>query len=247
MSDQLELFVLPWGLYPRRILLYLAQRNLLSSPIIKITPVAVSQEGQLTAPGKPAGSVPILRLPDGTFIKQSIAILEYLEDACSAPDPTQEWQGTLARQAKKGSMRAQSHEERARTREMLSLADEATSQFGLACHKGSKLFVPMEETNATAARLILEYCKKNLKNLEENFGYEFAGCFEADGSVTIAHCVLYSTLSFAKELYGVDLLEEPKLAKLGSFYEAFKETDDARLEEGFYPEMIKELACQWLQ
>jgi glutathione S-transferase len=206
MSPQLELYVLPWGIYPRRVLLYLSEKGLDSSPSIKITPVTITGT-TMEAPGKPPGSVPILRLPDGTFIKQSVAILEYLEDLCDDPDPAQEWQVQLSKSAtNKISMRGESAKEKARTREILALADEASSQFGFACHKGTALFVPLEQTNALTAKLALEYCKKNLKLLEENYFAEDSG--RLGQRTTIAHCVLYSLLQFSKELYGIDLLSE---------------------------------------
>src|SRR6478752_7223572 len=98
MSTPLELFSLSWGMYPRRVLIYLAEKNLLKSPLIKVTEVTVSpNSNSLTAPGKPKGTAPILRLPHGKFIKQSIAILEYFEDICDHPQ--QPWQIELAKGA----------------------------------------------------------------------------------------------------------------------------------------------------
>lgn len=245
MSSQLELFVLPWGLYPRRILLYLTEKGLMQSPIIKITPVTISQEGGMVAPGKPSGSVPILKLPNGTFIKQSVAILEYFEDVCDKPDPEQKWQVELANSAvNKTSMRGTTCEKRARTREMLGLADEVTSQFGLACHKGTALFIPLERTSALASSLVMEYCKKNLKLLEDQFA---DGLRLKEGTTgTIAHCVLYSVLQFADEIYGVNLLSDPELPNMRRFYEMYQKKDLDRLSEGYYPEGIMAMAKQWL-
>lgn len=241
---QLELFVLPWGLYPRRVLLYLSEKGLITSPIIKITPITITNTG-FVAPGKPPGSVPILKLPNGTFIKQSTAILEFFEDVCQNPDPEQEWQLDLANSVtNKAPMRGSTSEERARTRDVLSLADEVTSQLGFACHKGTALFVPLETTNATAAKLALEYCRKNLKLLEDQFADDFR--LEQGGKFTIAHCVLYSTLQFAADLYHVDLLSAPELPVLRRFYETYKEKDTGSYGEDDYPEEIRTLARQWL-
>ncbi|KAI1029168.1 hypothetical protein LB503_013343 [Fusarium chuoi] len=208
MSTPLELFSLSWGMYPRRVLIYLAEKDLLKSPLIKVTEVTVSpNSNSLTAPGKPKGTAPILRLPDGVFIKQSIAILEYLEGICD--NPQQPWQVELAKDAG-GSMLGRTAEEKARVREILGLADELTSQFGFACHKGTALFNMLEETHPVTAKLALEYCTKNLKLLEKY--YEEDTRFDGgDGQVTIADCVLYSTLHFAKDLYSLDLLADPEL------------------------------------
>ncbi|KAI1465386.1 uncharacterized protein F4812DRAFT_438509 [Daldinia caldariorum] len=69
----LELFVLTWGIYPRRVLIYLHEKGLLNSQHIKIIPATISPTVEMIAPGKPKGTVPILALPDGTSIKQSVA------------------------------------------------------------------------------------------------------------------------------------------------------------------------------
>ncbi|KAF5679419.1 hypothetical protein FHETE_836 [Fusarium heterosporum] len=243
MEPPLELFYLSWGVFPRRVLIYLAEKGFHKSPLIKFTEVAVSQtDGKLTAPGKPSGTVPVLRLPDGTFIKQSIAILEYFEDICE--HPTEPWQIELTKSANT-SMRGGTPQERARVRDMLSLTDEITSQFGFACHKGTVLFSMIEETHPTSARLILENCQKNLKLLaryyedDTRFGND-------DAKVTIADCVLYSTLHFAKDLYAMDLLVDSELASLRKFYEWFGGRESAQVADDHFPQQIKELSCQWL-
>lgn len=242
METPLELFSLSWGVYPRRVLIYLAEKGLLKSPLIKFTEVDVSQEGKLTAPGKPAGSVPVLRLPDGTFIKQSIAILEYFEDICQ--NPAEPWQVELSKTAKNGSMLGQTSQEKARVREILSLADEVTSQFGFACHKGTALFNMLEETHPVTAKLVLEYCQKNLKLIERY--YVDDPRFDSDGNVTIADCVLYSVLHFAKDLYALDLLADPELASLREFYKWFGGRKSVQVADDHFPQQIKELSSQWL-
>ncbi|KAG5805588.1 hypothetical protein H9Q74_009118 [Fusarium xylarioides] len=243
MSTPLELFSLSWGMYPRRVLIYLAEKKLLASPLIKITEVTISPNGDsLIAPGKPQGTAPILRLPDGRFIKQSIAILEYHEDICD--NPQQPWQVELAKDAG-GSMRGRTAEEKARVREVLGLADEVTSQFGFACHKGTALFNMLEETHPITAKLALEYCQKNLRLLEKYYEGE-PRLDGGAGQVTIADCVLYSTLHFAKDLYALDLLADPELVSLRAFYSWFGSRESVQVPEDHFPAQIKELACQWL-
>ncbi|KAI1136122.1 hypothetical protein F5Y05DRAFT_393002 [Hypoxylon sp. FL0543] len=239
----LELFVLTWGVYPRRVLIYLHEKGLLNSPHIKITPVTISATAEMTAPGKPKGTVPILALPDGTFIKQSVAILDYFEDICD--NPQEQWQKELAAAAKP-SIRGSSARERASTRELLALADEATAFFGFACHKGSKLFAALEPINPTAAGLAMASTKKNLRLLEAYYEDRFEGGESGVESITIADCVLFSLLQFAKELYARDLVADPEFPNLKRFYGASKERDSARISEDFYPLEIKELACVWL-
>jgi glutathione S-transferase len=245
MTAQLELYVLPWGIYPRRVLLYLTEKGLLSAPVLTVTPVTITQTG-MVAPGKPPGSVPILRLPDGSFIKQSLAIIEFFEDVCDSPDPSKDWQIELAGTAnQKANMRGSTSEEKAKTREILALVDEASSQFCFACHKGTALFVPLEETNALAAKLALEYCRKTLKLVEENYAADIERSIDS-GRVSIADCVLHSLLLFSEGVYGVDLLFGPDLPVLQRLRKMLQTRDSKGLEAPLCPEQVKSLACQWL-
>ena len=245
MTTQLELYVLPWGLYPRRVLLYLTEKGLLTSPLLKITPVAPAYTG-MTAPGKPPGSVPILRLPDGTFIKQSLAIIEFFEDVCDNPDPTKDWQIELAKTANHGiDMRGGTAEEKARTREILALVDEASTQFSFAGHKGTALFVPLGETNALAAQLALEFCKQTLRLVDENHSTELQRSID-NGRVSIADCVFYSLLQFSEGVYSVDLLSEPELPILKRLRAMLRGRGWVGLEEPQCPEQIRSLASEWL-
>src|SRR6478735_8247794 len=100
MESPLELFVLSWGLYPRRVLIYLSEKGLLSSPLIKITKVEITVKGVEGPENTPKGSFPVLRLPNGDLIRQSIAILDYFEDICEKPDPKQDWQKELGESAR---------------------------------------------------------------------------------------------------------------------------------------------------
>ncbi|KAL7620391.1 hypothetical protein AAE478_009386 [Parahypoxylon ruwenzoriense] len=238
----LELFVLTWGIYPRRILIYLHEKGLLHSQHIKVTPVTlVPSSRDMVAPGKPPGTVPILALPDGTFIKQSVAILEYFEDICD--NPQEDWQKDIAAAAKRPSMRGNSARDRATTREMLALADEATALFGVACYLGSRLFVPAETTTATGWGVPMSKARKNLKLLEAHYASRDIN----SPAIFTADCVLISLLQFSKELYGVDLTADPELPMLKRFFDAFKERESAKIPEDFYPKEFRELACVWVK
>ncbi|XXH05662.1 hypothetical protein Hte_012097 [Hypoxylon texense] len=242
--SHLELFVLTWGVYPRRVLIYLHEKGLLNSDLIKITPVTISPDIEMVAPGKPKGTVPILALPDGTFIKQSVAIIEYLEDICD--DPREDWQKEIAATAKSSSMRGDTARERATTREVLALADEATMAFGFACHKGSKLFAARETIDPAVSSMVMEWAKRSLKLLEAYYEGRFEEAYSAQ-EVTMADCVLFSLLQFAKELYGRHLVvEEIGLPNLNRFYDAFMQRESTKIAEDFYPKGIKDLACVWL-
>ncbi|KAG9256504.1 uncharacterized protein F5Z01DRAFT_634088 [Emericellopsis atlantica] len=246
MTATRTLYTLTWGVYPRRVLIYLAEKGLSHSPHIDVVPCDISETGTLIAEGKPPGTVPILSLPDGSFIKQSVAIIDYFEDICAQPDPAQPWQKELADSAnRRTNMRGTTAEERARHRDMVILADEVTSLFGFACHKGTALFVTLETTNALTAKLALELCTKNLRLLDRYYaeGAEKEG---AERSVMVVDCVLFSTLHFARNMYNLDLLDDAELSHLRSFYLDFGKRDSVQVGEHFYPDELRKLASQWL-
>ena len=239
----LELFVLSWGIYPRRTLIYLAEKGLLKSQHLKITPVTLSGK-DMTAPGKPPGTLPILALGNGHFIKQSIGVIEYFEDICDAAKSSKSPETIQTKFGLEGgpSMRGDTPEARARTREILALADEASTHFGVACHKGTALFSSLEEQDPKTSIFALDACRKALGLLEayyvDDHRFEQGG-----GGVTIADCVLFSLLQFSRELYGRDLIED--LPGLKRFYGLFKERESAKIGDDFYPEMIKKLSQDW--
>ncbi|KFY58841.1 hypothetical protein V496_05937 [Pseudogymnoascus sp. VKM F-4515 (FW-2607)] len=240
----LELYVLDFGVYPRRVVIYLGEKGLLDSGMIKITPVDM----QSGAPGKPDGTTPILRLPDGSFIKQSIAILEYFEDICD--NPREEWQKKLASYSKQPNMRGHSAEDRARMRSILGLADEAMALFGFACHKGSRLFETLEPSSPDGAQMAMEWTAKNLKLIETYYDgdvrFGTGGGASTTGASTIADCVLFSLLQFSNNLYSRDLLEDPQLPALKRFYDNFKERKSAAVPKDLYPAQFSQLASQWI-
>jgi hypothetical protein len=131
-SMAIELFTLTGGLYTQRVIIYLSEKHIINSPSLTIT--TCTQNGlKMEAPGKPPGTIPILSLGNGKHIKQSLAILEYFEDICDEAEKS--GNKTELFEHAGSSMRGKTPEERARIREIVVLADEATSHFAVAAHK----------------------------------------------------------------------------------------------------------------
>ncbi|KAJ0425143.1 hypothetical protein BJY00DRAFT_274856 [Aspergillus carlsbadensis] len=89
------LYAYPWQPFPRRVIIYLRERKIPSSlvTVVHVTDVQFGGETPEEFPPKPPGSLPILAIPNAApggeskgdsfiYIKQSIAIMEFLEDAC---------------------------------------------------------------------------------------------------------------------------------------------------------------------
>jgi glutathione S-transferase len=240
MSDTTvtTLYVLSGSLFSRRVQIYLESRPLAAS---FTTIIPVTQSGlKTTAPGKPPGSVPILALNDTktTYIRQSIAILEYFEDLCDAAGD------------ESSSRRGSTPIDRARTREIMSLADEATTHFSVACHKASAMFSLLEGQSPAAARFAIESCMQCLRQIESYYAadprfVDFGGQEELIlGDVSIADCVLFVLLQFAREMYAKDLTAE--LPMLTRFYYKFEEMDCAKVEKEWYPDALKMVASHWM-
>lgn len=220
-----NLFVLPWGLYPRRILIYLAERNLLST--VRIIPLSISQTtgGMVPPPGYPTppkGTVPILEISPGVYLRQSLAILQYLERTYPPPGA------------------AVTPFAAARVTELLSAIDETCSFLGVWLHQSSAIFAGVEVQHEDAARVGMNTAKKQLGVLEalaEPTGVWLDGGKEP----TIADCVLAATALFMAHFYGFDLCEGRE--RLSRVVDAFKKRPSTRLEpENEAPRILRETA-----
>ena len=82
ISMTLELFVLldQGGLYPRRVLIYLAEKNLLDTSQINIT----SRKAPKAAAGGQPTTLPVLRDGTGGIVRGSIQIIDFFEEHCDA-------------------------------------------------------------------------------------------------------------------------------------------------------------------
>ncbi|MET3762075.1 glutathione S-transferase family protein [Sphingomonas sp. UYEF23] len=182
----MKLYELSWGLYPRRVGIYLAEKGITSIERVSFDLMAGWPPPELTQLS-PLGTVPILQTEEGTLIRSSVAILEYLEERFPSPN-----------------MLGTTPEYRARTREFVGVIDEAAMQFGIWCHKGSPAFAGREPQSSEAATFAADAYYGRLRLLEKLAG-ETKGPFLTGADVTIADCIGMATLQFAKALYDVSL------------------------------------------
>ena len=125
--------------------------------------------------------MPILRTEDGTLIRSSIAILEYLEERFPSP-----------------GMLDATPELRARTRELVEVIYKAALQFGIWCHKGSPTFAGRKEQSRKAATIAADaYCGR--LRLLDKLASETPGAFLAGDEVTIVDCITIATLHFCRK------------------------------------------------
>ena len=219
-----RLWLLPWGLYPPRITIYLAEKGI--SDIFDIIPVGITPTGMEEVEGKPPGTLPILELQrpsknePGRYIFQSSAILEYLEDKYGSEGP---------------DMRGATPEARARVRECLDVANEICTWVVLYVQNGSTLYEAMRPQSKEAAREGLERMHKALSLLERFADPE--SVFLVGDSPTIVDCVLMATVRFTANVYKIDIVEGH--ARLRRVVDAFEKRGTAEMPQ--IPEAMQEM------
>lgn len=215
----MKLYNFPWGPYPRRLTLYLAEKAISDIELIEIEfPHQPDRwpEGFLLKLN-PAHSLPVLDAGNGMLIGQSIAILEYLEERYPTPN-----------------MLGETPEERALTREFIAIFDEAAAFFGLWARQGSRVNADRHTPNAEAAKVGAERFASKLRVAE----VKCVGPFLTGGALTIADCVAMALIEFVDQFYGVPVPADcPKLA---AWYSRLAKRQTMRAPE--YPSQMLSLA-----
>lgn len=215
----MKLYELEWGLYPRRVGIYLAEKGLTGIERIALDPMKGWPPAELKAIS-PAGTVPILVPADGPAIRQSVAILEYLEEI--HPEPF---------------MLGKTAQDRARSRELMGVIDEACTHFSRWCHAASPLFAGRDVQSVDAAAISRGAYLRQLAVLDA-LAAETGGPFLSGAAIGIADCMAMATLQFAERFYGVPVPED--CPTLREWYAMFQQRPSAAVPD--YPAMLHELA-----
>lgn len=150
----------------------------------------------------PSGQIPVLELDDGSFLSESLAIVEYLEEL--HPDPP---------------MIGSTPEERARVRSLERRADLGILENAVMVFRNTSPFFAtrVTQSESTVAYATAAY-KKAIRGLDELIG---EGPFVAGGaSPTIADCTLVASIEFAM-FAGLEL--DPNLANIVRWWTAFSQ------------------------
>jgi hypothetical protein len=138
-------------------------------------------------------------------------------------------------------MRGQTPFERARFNEILDLANEYVSTLDYWYTFRSALF---PKTIPEATQTIKKYLRVRLRKIDECLADRDMRFFDDEGGsegsmqfITIAECVLFSVLQYAKGGYGRDLMED--FPKLAGIFERFGKRESAKVEGGRPEEMLK--------
>ena len=230
-----KLWIFQGGAAPRRVVIYNIERKF-PQDFIEIVPTTIAGPGApAVAPGKPPGPVPMLALPSGELVTDSLSILEYLED--------------FAESLNLPSMRGSTPIERAKVRSLLGLIETVTLSIELAAVNGSVVFRALVEGQQSAGveRWLNPFVHKSLgriediANLQSPYLVKLAG---DDTEVTTADCALFATLQYASELWGLNLIEEHP--RLKSFYDAFAQRRNAPVPENTWPQEMTAMTRKFI-
>ncbi len=196
----MKLYNFAWGPYPRRLTHYLAEKGITDLQLIE---VEFPHRHELWPPGfllglNPAHSLPVVETEEGLRIGQSIAILEYLEERHPEPNLLGVTPG-----------------ERARTRELVAILDEATAFFGLWARQGSQANAGRHPMSLDAARIGADRFADKLRVAERLV----VGPLLLGSSPTVADCVAMALLEFTDQFYGVSLPSD--CPALSAWYASF--------------------------
>lgn len=205
------LYCYSWMPYPRRVIIYLRERNIPSSTVTVVPVTDPGPDGNKVLgdfPPKPPGSLPILAVPDPsneptsqtkpayTYIGESLAIISYLEDACAARFP--------GFPPESPTFHGSDMQSRARISEALSVANDLTSSWNPVRMFGTKAgTMAYPEGSKEMLRWVRRLCMAAERQLAEHGKHRFNN--SGDGPVTIADIALFQFLEFTNDCYGVNM------------------------------------------
>lgn len=221
----MRLYQVDYGVYPRRVIIYLAEKGITGVEQIEIKPGENREDWFLKM--NPAGTIPTLQNIEGNYITQTASIIEYLEE--KFPEP---------------NMIGKTPEERAVTRDHLNLLNIAYGfGFSYVAHASAisegreRIAAILKHTSdpaAAAAALGHEYRRQ-------------LGCLETilpetpymgGETPSIADVTFFASAQYLDLFYGERMADE--CPKLKAIYERFSKRPSATPPQ--YPQKLNQLA-----
>jgi glutathione S-transferase len=182
---------------PRKVRVYLAEKGI-TLPLVAVDLMQGEQRAPAFLAKNPLGSLPVLELDDGSYLTESLAIIEYLEEL--HPEPP---------------MLGRTPLERARVRELERLIETTfLNRIARIFANSSPVFRHTPQLPA-AAEQAREGLPRALAVVDARVG---AGPFAAGAAPTIADCTLFAAFEHAK-IAGETI--PPAHASLWRWYERF--------------------------
>jgi glutathione S-transferase len=200
----MKLYMVPLAPNPTKVMLYIAEREQLGAPMGIEQIVVNTVKGRHKEPAhlarNPFGTVPALELDDGSFLVESLAIIEYLED--KFPD---------------GALLCGTPEQRGHARDVERIIDlRIAGPMGAYGHaKNSPLGRPPDPEKAAQMEAALQTPLDYLENLLADGRPLLLG-----ERVSIADCTLQASLQFIRYVEADLFGERPLLRAWDARYRA---------------------------
>jgi glutathione S-transferase len=212
----MRLYELTWGIYPRRVIIYLAEKGLGAATLERVSLDVLLGENRNPSylAINPSGTLPTLEICPQHYVRQSSSILEYLEEMFPLPNMI----GSLP-------------ETRAVTRDMVAMINEAYIQHLTSMRHCSPAFAGLIDQKPDVADALERDYLKALGNIEAIMGETE---FLVGDCVTIADCVLFASAQFSAMLYDQPLPQQ--FSRLNAWYHRFSKRPSAAPPA--FPEML---------
>ena len=189
---------------PKRVRVYLAEKGV-KVPTEQVNIISGDNRKPEFLAKNPMGGLPVLQLDDGTYLSESLAIIEYLEDL----NPTPPMVGTTPA-------------ERGRVRSLERIAElSILGRVAQVFQNSHPFFAGRIKQSPDAAENGRNMLKGALRILDGIVG---KGPFVAGARPSIADCTLYAAFDFA-QFAGVPI--DPECGNLQKWYAGFKERPSA--------------------
>ncbi len=191
---------------PKRVHVYLAEKGI-ALERVAVDIIAGETRAEAFRAKNPMGGLPVLELDDGSYVSESLAIMEYFEEL--HPDPPMIGATPL---------------ERLRVRELERIAELGVlMRVAQVLQNSHPFWAALVKQNQQVADNALRLLHGTLKVLDKRIGEQ---PFVAGERPTIADCTLYAGLWFAHTMgKPIDLSARPNLAR---WNESFRKRPSAR-------------------
>lgn len=201
----MRIYDFPFAPNPRKLRVFLAEKGI-SIPMVTVDLTRGETRSPAFLARNPMGSLPVLELDDGTYLTESLAIIEYFDEL--HPDPPMIGTDPL---------------ERARVRELERLAETSIfNRIARIFFNTSSVFASMRQV-PEAAEQAREGLPRALRIMDDRVG---SSAFVAGPRPTIADCTLFAAFEHAK-LAEVEIPAEYE--NLTRWYAAFSQRPSARV------------------
>ena len=189
---------------PKKVRVYLAEKGI-KVPMEEVSLLSGQNRTPEFLQKNPLGGLPVLQLDDGSYLPESLAIIEYFEEL--HPNPPMIGTTPL---------------ERARVRALERLCElSVLGRIAVIFQNTHPLFAGRLKQSADAAESARSALATNLAVLDAKIGSK---PFVAGDTPTIADCTLLASLQFAE--FG-QIAIDPALKNVHRWYESFKQRPSA--------------------